>query len=180
MAQNVLRRHLSVGQRAIIAARFATTKFGDNQHTKAKHANLRTLHSGDELIGQAGAANVMKVSLRTVTAAKKVLDSGNAELIGKVERDEIAVNAAAKSIPKPKPPKRTKEEKRTERIAMKDGKGVPATDEQVDAEFDELWEPALYMFLRTFAEMNFHVENRDTVRQKIREWFRDHPEIAAL
>ena len=52
------------------------------------------------------AATALNVSPRTVNRAKKVKDSGNADLIHKVKSGKVSVTAAAKQVsapPKPVP-----------------------------------------------------------------------------
>lgn len=88
IAENAKRRHLSVGQRAVVAARMMTlTRGGDRRSDQS--ANLHFEISAEV------AAQHMDVSERTVKYAKAVLDSGDAALLAQVERDEIAVSQAA-------------------------------------------------------------------------------------
>jgi ParB-like chromosome segregation protein Spo0J len=101
---NLLRRHLSPTQRAMIAAEMATMKLGDNQH-KGGCAPVPTLltelKSNDKpsapvvLVSQSEAADRMNVSTRTVTSAAKVLEQGSPELIEAVKADAVTVKTAA-------------------------------------------------------------------------------------
>jgi hypothetical protein len=92
---NLKRRHLNESQRALVAARLATLKLGDNQHTKGGSANLPT---------QAAMAAMMNISERSIRHATIVRDSGKPELIRDVEQGKVSVSAAAKHVkPQPKP-----------------------------------------------------------------------------
>ena len=91
-------------------------------------------------------------------------------------------------------PQKSIEQKRAEREARKvdkqsmdDGKGSSATEEELEQQFEELWEPALRKvfqsslkafvarFTEAFLEQNFLSEQRETVEAKINEWFGEHP-----
>jgi ParB-like chromosome segregation protein Spo0J len=79
LSLNLHRRHLSTGQRALVAARV-------REYLSAN------LHSGDTA---ATAARIMDVSRRTVMHAAAVERDGVPELIAAVNRDEVAVSVAA-------------------------------------------------------------------------------------
>ncbi|MET3124474.1 N6-adenosine-specific RNA methylase IME4 [Oxalobacteraceae bacterium GrIS 2.11] len=79
---NLHRRHLSEGQRAIIAARLANSIVGGNQYT-----------SGG--ISQSQAASDMKVSVDSLQRAKSVLNLGSPELISAVDNGTLNVSNAA-------------------------------------------------------------------------------------
>jgi hypothetical protein len=64
---NLHRRHLDAGQRAIVAAKIANMRLGDNQHSK------EVPPIGGTSVSQQEAAKMMNVSLRSVSAAKGVL-----------------------------------------------------------------------------------------------------------
>lgn len=81
---NLHRRHLSEGQRAIIAARLATLPHG------RPDANAQIC-----AFTQDEAAQHLKVSRRTVQHARAVLDHGIDELQAAVKGGEISVSAAA-------------------------------------------------------------------------------------
>ena len=81
---NLHRRHLSEGQRAIIAARMATLPHG------RPDANAQIC-----AFTQDEAAQHLKVSRRTVQHARAVLDHGIDELQAAVKGGEISVSAAA-------------------------------------------------------------------------------------
>jgi N6-adenosine-specific RNA methylase IME4 len=88
---NLHRRHLDESQRALVAARIATLPLGANQHTAS--ANLPT---------QAEAADMLKVSERTVRTARRVVDEGAPELVSAVEGGRVSVSAAADVAELPK------------------------------------------------------------------------------
>jgi hypothetical protein len=120
-ATNLLRRHLSPSQRAVIAAEMASMKRGDNQHTGGC-ANLRNLTNGmisndkpeigddrrlaskpEAAVSQSHAAEIMGVSRRSVQTAAKVIERGAPELIEAVRADTLSVNAATVIAELPKP-----------------------------------------------------------------------------
>jgi len=79
---NYHRRHLNDGQRAIIAARMATTSLGSNQNA-----------TGEVTQGQAAA--MCKTSRDSVVRAKSVLNFGNDSLIQAVFEGRVDVSSAA-------------------------------------------------------------------------------------
>lgn len=90
VSANLLRRHLSEGQRATIAAKIANQKREDTlaQNRSANLPNgLRTT--------TAQAATLLNVSPRLVTSARKVEAQGTPELRAAVEGGAISVSAAA-------------------------------------------------------------------------------------
>lgn len=92
-AQNHARRHLTDSQRAFVAAKLANLTNGQ----KASSANLQST-----AVSQADAAETLKVSVRSVADAAKVLREGDDELAQAVERGEVSVSAAAKVAERPK------------------------------------------------------------------------------
>jgi hypothetical protein len=96
VSQNLHRRHLNTSQRAMIAAKIATMKHGGDRKSD-QDANLRVEKS------KAEAAEMLKVSPKSVEHGKTVLNSGDAKLIKQVETGKVKVSAAAKSV-KPRPP----------------------------------------------------------------------------
>lgn len=85
ISKNIHRRHLTESQRAMVAAKIATTKQGartDLVETSTK--------------SQAQAAEMLNVSRESVVAAKKVLDRGAPELVAAVVAGDAAVSAAAR------------------------------------------------------------------------------------
>src|SRR5262249_36586460 len=81
ISANLRRRHLDESQRALVAARLATLKVGDNQHSEGL-----PIGRGSELLN---------VGERSVARAREVLERGAAELIGAVEQGRVSVSAAA-------------------------------------------------------------------------------------
>jgi N6-adenosine-specific RNA methylase IME4 len=80
---NLRRRHLDESQRAMVAAKLATLKRGDNQHSPIGETS------------QARAAELLNVGKRSVERAHEVQDHGVLELRQAVERGEVSVSAAA-------------------------------------------------------------------------------------
>ena len=96
---NIHRRHLDVGQRAIIAAALATMKRGhaDSQRIDA------TQQSDDRsfarsVLSTKNAAAIMKVSEKSVRRAKTVLRDGTSDEIAAVERGDVKVASIARAI----------------------------------------------------------------------------------
>jgi ParB-like chromosome segregation protein Spo0J len=88
LAANLHRRHLNESQRAMVAAKLATMKVGENQHTSNGSMSI------------ARAAKALNVSHGLVESAKTVLKSGNEELINNVTQGKKKVSAAVKAINK--------------------------------------------------------------------------------
>ena len=86
---NLKRRHLTESQRAMVGARLANMKAGDNQHkTASGQDNCPDLSKKD-------AANILNVSDKSIQRAKKVQMDGIKELGRKVESGELRVSVAA-------------------------------------------------------------------------------------
>ena len=85
ISRNLHRRHLTDGQRSLIAARLA------NLPTGRPSNESRT----DGRVSQPDAAGALNVSDRSLRRAKQVLDSGNETLIRGVERGVLEVATAA-------------------------------------------------------------------------------------
>jgi N6-adenosine-specific RNA methylase IME4 len=84
---NLKRRHLDESQRAIVAAKLATLRRGDNQHTEGLP------------IGRS--SELLNVGQRTIARAREVLDKGTPELTAAVERGQVSVSAAADIASRP-------------------------------------------------------------------------------
>lgn len=80
---NLHRRHLDDAQRAMIAAKLATMKRGDNQHSPNGETS------------QAKAARLLNVSKRRVERTREVIDKGVPDLVDAVENGEVTVSAAS-------------------------------------------------------------------------------------
>jgi N6-adenosine-specific RNA methylase IME4 len=78
---NLRRRHLSESQRAMVAAKLATLKLGDNQHSEGLP------------IGRS--SELLNVGERSVARAREVIDRGATELVHAVEHGRVSVSAAA-------------------------------------------------------------------------------------
>ena len=91
ISANLHRRHLNESQRAMIAAKLANMKIGDNQHTGGS-ANLDTLP-----MSLKKSANSLSVG-RTMVADAKIIQREAPELAKKVEAGEITVHAAKEAI----------------------------------------------------------------------------------
>ena len=89
LSKNLHRRHLSEGQRAMLAADIAKLGQGRRANCENKPANLPVYPS------QPQAAEMLHVSERSVRSAAKVRDDGAPELVAKVRSGEVAVSAAA-------------------------------------------------------------------------------------
>src|SRR5262245_17601140 len=80
---NLLRRHLNESQRAMVAAKLATLRRGDNQHSPIGETS------------QARAAELLNIGKRSVERAREVREHGAPELVQAVERGKLSVSAAA-------------------------------------------------------------------------------------
>jgi N6-adenosine-specific RNA methylase IME4/ParB-like chromosome segregation protein Spo0J len=78
---NLKRRHLDESQRAMVAAKLANLKRGDNQHSEGLP------------IGRS--SELLNVGERSVARAREVVDHGAPELQRAVERGDVSVSAAA-------------------------------------------------------------------------------------
>ncbi len=94
---NLQRRHYSESQRAMIAARLATARRGDNQHRpgagRAGSAGRAVPPIGGT--SQRQAATLLNVGTRSVERAQAVIDRGVPELVAEVEADRMSVSSAA-------------------------------------------------------------------------------------
>lgn len=80
---NLHRRHLEIGQRAMIAAQLATMKQGDNQHSPAGETS------------QGKAAELLNVGEGSVERAAEVIKQGAPDLVDAVKHGDVRVSAAA-------------------------------------------------------------------------------------
>ena len=79
---NLHRRHLNEAQRAMVAAKLAGLGKGANQHTQIC------------VPSQSDAAEMLNVSTRSVTSAKKIIEDAPAEIAKAVESGYMSVNLA--------------------------------------------------------------------------------------
>ncbi len=86
---NLHRRHLDESQRAMVAARIANLPPG--RPALWNSANLQSLSR----VKQPDAADMVSVSTRSVSSAKKVIDQGAPELVAAVDRGDVSVSAGA-------------------------------------------------------------------------------------
>jgi len=89
ISKNLSRSHLDESQRAMVAARLANMKQHSNQYNNGQ-ANL------PDHISQKNAAEKLNVGDRSVRSARKVIESGDKNLIQAVENGSIAVSVAEK------------------------------------------------------------------------------------
>ncbi len=88
VSENLHRRHLSTGQRSIIAAKLETFRHGDNQHSEEMQ----------NCISRKNAAKLLNVSPRSVATAKQVIENCPVEVSKAVAIGSISLNAAAKML----------------------------------------------------------------------------------
>jgi ParB-like chromosome segregation protein Spo0J len=91
LSRNLKRRHLTIAQRSVIAAKAATLKRGQTQD----RSNTATAVS---VPTQAQAAEMLKVSVDSVQRARIVLDRGGPELVAAVESGEVGLHKAAETV----------------------------------------------------------------------------------
>jgi uncharacterized coiled-coil DUF342 family protein len=156
VSANLKRRQLTVEQRAMAAARIATLRRGDNQHT----ARAATSSS------QAEISEKFDVSKDSIQRAKKVIEHGSKPLQKAVEAGEVPLKKAAAVVNLPKP----------KQLAAAKAKPEPAADlsEFVDARDIEREE-------QEYAERIARViDSDDKLKQMSAELKRAAEEIVAL
>ncbi|WP_119965773.1 MT-A70 family methyltransferase [Simplicispira lacusdiani] len=85
---NLLRKHWTEGQRALMAARLSTTSLGSNQQSIGA-------------VTQGEAAKRFAISVDSLQRAQKIIQKGNSDLIQHVEKGDVTLKtgeAAAKSL----------------------------------------------------------------------------------
>jgi hypothetical protein len=92
LSLNLHRRHLTESQRSMVAARIATMQEG--------RPSNESVHRG--AVSQEHAAEVMKVSRRSVQRARKVIETAAPEVVRAIDRGELRVKAAAEIGSAPK------------------------------------------------------------------------------
>jgi len=113
LAQNLHRRHLSVAQRALIAAEMATGQHGGDRGGQAQAEAPPT---------QREAAAALNVSERSVRQARKIQVRADPEVVDAMRAGDISLNADIKTINEPEP--------RSARAIAKDGDGKRSTADQ--------------------------------------------------
>jgi hypothetical protein len=91
ISRNLHRRHLTTGQRSMIAAKLATLKNGSNQHKK---------EGGPKGLPTSRAAKLMAVSPTSVKRARKVIANAPDEVRKAVERGDLPLSAANRKLDK--------------------------------------------------------------------------------
>jgi hypothetical protein len=146
LSANLNRRHLSVAQRAMVAAKIANMPA---HRPEEKCANLRT--------SQPEAAETLGVSRRSVQTAAQILDE-SPKLAKEVEAGKITLNAARKQLP-PAPTKRT--------IPPPPSQVVDATGWPIPTQLIPLWQRTdevqemLTILSRVKGTLRAAQENRD-------------------
>jgi len=93
---NLMRRHLTESQRAMVADSLANLRDGQRKQT-VKSANLPITEAAQIYapVSQTEAAKMLNVSRRSVQTARKVREDGAPELVKAVESGAVSVSAAA-------------------------------------------------------------------------------------
>jgi len=113
ISANLHRRHLNESQRAMVATKLANLKKGG--------AGGATVNSDTAIaVSQPDAAKLLNVSVDSVQRAGTVLREGSPELVKQVERGEVSVSAAAKTI-------------RADKIGPKEAQQRPLRDRSASA-----------------------------------------------
>lgn len=101
ISKNLRRRHLNESQRAMVAARLANLKLGDNQHSAAPIGapslpieGVAPLDQPAALVSQSEAADLLAVGRRSVQRAAEVQEKAAPELQAAVESGKVAVSTA--------------------------------------------------------------------------------------
>jgi hypothetical protein len=112
---NLKRRHLSDGQRAMVAAKLSNLANGSNQHKEnTKQSKTSNIKEGGPIgLPSADACKLLNVSETSVKRAKQVQKNGTHKLVEAVEKGSISVSAAAEvaKLPKDRQQKALKEGK---------------------------------------------------------------------
>jgi hypothetical protein len=111
LSANLHRRHLNESQRAMVGAKLTKLALGANQHTKGQGPSIEE------------AAKLLNVGHASIERAKKVLGSGNEQLVKDVQEGKTPVSAAAEKVAagdgKGKKRKRTEKQKVQDRYKAK-------------------------------------------------------------
>ncbi len=101
VSANIRRRHLTVEQRAMAAAKVATIRKGAIQQTP-KNVALDVWGASTEAASQAQAAEQFGVSRSSVQRARKVVEQGSASLQKAVQDGEVSLARGAAVVALPK------------------------------------------------------------------------------
>lgn len=93
LTRNLHRRHLTVSQRAYVAAQMVTTTLGSNQH-KGTGIPVPSVKE----VTQPEAANLLCISVDSVSGASEILASGNEKIIDELRHGKITVHAALREL----------------------------------------------------------------------------------
>jgi hypothetical protein len=118
VSANIKRRHLTFEQRALAAARIATLRQGDNQHTA-------------RAVSQSEAAEKLDVSQDSIQRARKVVERGSKALQQAVESGQVPLRKAASVTGLPK----------REQLAAATSKPEQKESEPDDPMLSDDWEP---------------------------------------
>jgi hypothetical protein len=117
MSLNLHRRQLTVSQRTIVAAKWAQLKHGEMGNGRKVESPIGESTHSTATATRDEAAKVLGVGTSSIDRAKRVIEEAP-ELVEKIERGEMTVNAAYEATRKPEPEKpispeepATKEEK---------------------------------------------------------------------
>ncbi|WP_257164653.1 MT-A70 family methyltransferase [Bradyrhizobium sp. SRS-191] len=109
ISKNLKRRHLNESQRAMVAARIATLRLGDNQQARAQIcagpdllASVAPPAEPPAAVSQSEAAASLNVSRRSVQTAANVLEKAAPEVAAAVDSGAIAVSVATEIVELPK------------------------------------------------------------------------------
>jgi hypothetical protein len=121
LSANEKRRHLSQSQRALVAAKLASLKLGDNQHSGGKGVSIET------------ASKLLNVGKASVNRCKKVLKLGVPELVQMVEQGQVVASVAEEVaiLTKEEQTELVKKGARAIRIAVQED--PPTMSDSVDA-----------------------------------------------
>jgi len=106
LSANLHRRHLNESQRAMVGAKLTKLALGANQHTKGQGPSIEE------------AAKLLNVGHASIERAKKVLGSGNQQIVNEVQEGKTSVSAAADGSGDSKTKKKRKP--RTEKQKVQD------------------------------------------------------------
>ena len=97
-SMNLVRRHLNESQRALVATQITTMRQGERTDLEPS-ANLQK-------VSQAKASELLNISPRSISDAKKVTAEAQPEVVSAVRDGKLAVSAAAKLSQEPGPVQR--------------------------------------------------------------------------